>query len=145
MIHEKVELFGKKLSGHLANDGIAEMRKTFLAMATDTICGHAFETSLDWLKDENATLEWQKTMRATAILIPLQKQFMWMVPIALKLPLWVLRTTVPDIARLVTFRRVGRVIHPGSGTTIAEVGASKSRSAWECAAATVAEGSKGEI
>ena len=108
MIHEKVELFGKRLSGQLANDGIAEMRKNFLAMTTDTICGHAFETSLDLQKDDNATLEWQKAMRSTAILTPLQKRFTWMVPIALKLPLWVLRTTVPDIARLVAFHQVGR-------------------------------------
>lgn len=124
MIHEKVELFGKRLSGQLANDGIAEMRKNFLAMTTDTICGHAFETSLDLQKDDNATLEWQKTMRSTAMLTPLQKQFTWMVPIALKLPLLGASNYGPRHceARSISSGRA-RMIHPALGSTIAEVGA----------------------
>ena len=75
MIHKKMELFGERLSGQLANHGIAEIRKNFLAMTTDTLYGHVFDSSLELLEDNNTVLEWQRTIKVITILTPLQKQF----------------------------------------------------------------------
>lgn len=87
MIHKNVSLLVRRLRQDLANGGIAEMRKTYLAMTTDTLCDHTFGKPLDLLQEDKKADEWKRTIKAVAILIPLIKQFTWVIPLALKLPL----------------------------------------------------------
>ena len=107
MIYDKTELLGFRLKEQLADGGVAEMRKNFLAMTTDSLCGHAFEDSLHLLESDQAATNWQKTIKAVAILTPLVKQFTWIIPLALMFPLGPLRMVVPDLARIVALHRVG--------------------------------------
>ena len=106
MIHDNVETLCVRLKEQLADGGVAEMRKNFLAMATDTLCGHAFDKSLNLLQSDQAAINWQKTIKAIATLTPLIKQFTWIIPCALMLPLGPLRIIVPDLARIVALHRV---------------------------------------
>ena len=106
MIHGKTELLCVRMKEQLANGGTAEMRKNFLALSTDTLCGHAFDESLDLLESDQAASDWQKTIKALTALTPLAKQFPWILPFALTLPLAPLRMIVPDIARVVAVHRV---------------------------------------
>ena len=106
MIHDNVETLCVRLKEQLADGGVAEMRKIFLAMATDTLCDHAFDKSLNLLQSDQAAINWQKTIKAIASLTPWIKQFTWIIPIALMLPLGPLRIFVPDLARMVALHRV---------------------------------------
>lgn len=107
MIYRKMDLLCQKLRHSLANGGVVELRKTYLAMTTDTLCGHAFDKSLDLMDEDQKADEWKRTIKAVAILTPLIKQFTWIIPLALKLPLGPLRLVVPDLARIVALHRVG--------------------------------------
>ena len=106
MIHEKMKLLGKILKQKVKENGTVELRQTYLALATDTLSSHAFESSLDLLKDDRKAKEWKKTIKAIAILTPLIKQFTWIIPLALRIPLRLLRLAVPDLARIVALRQV---------------------------------------
>ena len=109
MIYDEIELLGAASKEQLAHGGIAEMRKNFLAMTTDSLCGHTFNESfnLNLLKSDQAATNWQKTIKAVATLTPLVKQFPWIIPVALKCPLGLLQVMVPGLARIVPLRRVG--------------------------------------
>ena len=103
-----MNLLDQRLRRDLANGGVVELRKTYLAMTTDTLAGHAFHKSLDLLKDDRKANEWMRTIHAVTILTPIIKQFTWIIPLALKLPLGPLRAIVPDLARIVALRRVSQ-------------------------------------
>ena len=107
MIYGKADLLGQLFDRKLAENEIVELRQAFLALTTDTLRGHAFDDSSNLLEDSGAAADWKRTTKAVAVLTPLIKQFTWIIPIALKLPLAPLRLIVPDIARVVALRRVG--------------------------------------
>ena len=106
MIHDKMESLCVRLAEQLANGGVAEMRKNYLALTTDTLCGHAFDRSLNLLASDQAAINWQKTIKAITLLTPLVKQFTWIIPVALKLPLRPLQMIQPDLARINALHRV---------------------------------------
>lgn len=108
MIYDKTNAFCKEMRRNLACGGAVELRKLYLAITTDTLSAHCFENSLDLLKDDRRANDWKKTIRAVAVLTPLIKQFTWIISIALRLPLGLLQMLVPDLARIVALRRVGR-------------------------------------
>ena len=49
---------------------------------------------------------WTKTMDAVGKITPLAKQFPWIVPIALNLPLSIVQVLNPDLARLIQLHKV---------------------------------------
>lgn len=110
MIYEKVDLPTKDLNETLANKEVVELRQTFLALTMDTLSQHAFERSTNLLGDNKAAADWKRTIKAVAILTPLVKQFTWIIPLALKLPLTLLRWVVPDLARIVALRKVCSIV-----------------------------------
>ena len=110
MIYEKIDLLTKDLKERLANDEVVELRQTFLALTTDTLSQHAFEKSTNLLENSKAAADWKRTIKAVAVLTPLVKQFNWIIPLALKLPLTPLRWLLPDLARIVALRKVGEIV-----------------------------------
>jgi len=106
MIHDKMRLLCQRLKQTLAVGGVVELRRTYLAIATDTLSGHAFQKSLGLIEEDHKAHEWKRTIKAVAILTPLIKQFTWIIPLALKLPLGPLEMVVPDLARIVALHGV---------------------------------------
>ena len=106
MVYEKTELFLNKLQKQFLEQKYAEMRVNYLAMTTDTLCCHTFDQSMSLLDSEIRAKEWHSTIRAIAILTPLVKQFTWIIPLALRIPLVLLRFVVPVLARIVVLRKV---------------------------------------
>lgn len=106
MIHKKVDLLCSRIQEQLANSGTAELRRNYLAFTTDTLSSYAFEESLGLLENQKNATDWHSTIRAIALLTPLARQFTWMIPIALKLPMRPLQFAVPDLARIVALHRV---------------------------------------
>ena len=111
MIYKKMEILSQKLSQSQASNGIVELRKTYLAMTTDSLGGHAFNKSADLLREDQKAEEWRKTIKAVAILTPLAKQFTWLIPLVLKVPIAVLQAIVPDLSRIAALHRVSARLH----------------------------------
>ena len=107
MIYEKMRQLCWRLKQDLADGGVVELRKMFLAITTDTLCSHAFQKSQGLIEEDQKAYEWKRTIKAVAILTPLIKQFTWITPMALKLPLGSLRLVAPDLARIAALHRVG--------------------------------------
>ena len=105
-MYESMSLLEQRLKQELANDGVIELRTTYLAITTDTLARLAFHTSLGLLDSSRQANYWEKTIKAVAFLTPPIKQFPWIIPVASKLPLGLLRIVVPDIARIIALRRV---------------------------------------
>ena len=112
MIYEKMNTFCAKMSRDTADGGAIELRKMYLAMTTDTLSAHCFQKSLDLLKDDRRTDDWKRTIGAVSGLTPLIKQFTWIIPLALRLPLCLIQRVVPNLARIVALRRVGPLYSP---------------------------------
>lgn len=92
-------------------DGNVELRVNFLAMTTDTVAAHSLDGSnpqntLHLLKNEENAREWQRTIAALAFLTPLCKQFPWLIPIALEIPVGFWMTIAPSLGRVVRLNRV---------------------------------------
>ncbi|KAI0204166.1 cytochrome P450 [Astrocystis sublimbata] len=104
-IYESVEKMLARIDRQISYNGCAEMRMNFLAFSTDLLAEHAFGKSLNLLHDDDKALNWQRTIRAVAHLTPIGRQFPWLMPVALKLPVRPLEYIVPDIARIVGLRR----------------------------------------
>lgn len=111
-IYKNVDLLLAHIDDQICKTGSVEMRKVYLAFTTDTLSAHCFGKSTRLLQDDQAALEWQRTIKAVAILTPLAKQFPWIIPLALKCPLWPLQMIVPDLARIVKARRVEHIRLP---------------------------------
>ena len=111
MIYRKVNLLCQKLDENLVKRGVVELRKTYLALTTDILADHAFGKSLDLLLEDQKANDWKRTIKAVAILTPLIKQFTWIIPIALIIPLRLLHIVVPVLARIVALRHVRANTH----------------------------------
>ncbi|MCJ1440789.1 MAG: hypothetical protein MMC23_001275 [Stictis urceolatum] len=105
VINEKVGIFIQSLQEQSLRQGYCEMRLNYLAMATDILCNHTFQSSMNLLTNAQKAKNWHATIRAIAILTPLVKQFTWIIPLALKIPLRLLSVVVPDLARIVALRK----------------------------------------
>ena len=101
-----MQILSQLLERKLASQEIVELRQTYLAFTTDTVARYAFGRSLHLLEDEQAALEWKETVLAVATSTPLIKQFNWMIWLALKTPILLLRIMVPKLARVMSCRMV---------------------------------------
>ena len=106
IIYDNADLLVHRVGRQIKTNGFSEMRTNFLAFSTDTLADHCFAQNFSLLSDDDKAVNWKKTIRAVAMLTPLVKQFTWIIPAALKLPLCPLEMVVPDLARIVKLRRV---------------------------------------
>lgn len=105
-IYHNIHLMLGNVDRQTAQDGIAEMRTNYLAFTTDTVTGLCFRRPLGLLEDDEQAVAWRETTAAVASLTPLAKQFRWLVPIALKIPMFILEGLVPSLSRIVKLRHV---------------------------------------
>ncbi|PLB51408.1 benzoate 4-monooxygenase cytochrome P450 [Aspergillus steynii IBT 23096] len=95
LIYNKVKELCKTVQYQVSHYGHTEMRTNFLAFATDTVCEHTFaDVELCLLQSERKANDWKKTIYT----------FTWILPIALKLPLDLLRKFFPSVAGIAEFR-----------------------------------------
>lgn len=106
MIYDKVQKLETRLSQDFARTGFAEMRMNYLALATDTLCEYAFGESPGLLDEFQSAANWISTIKAVAAITPVVKQFLWIMPLTLMLPLRSLEFLAPNLARIAAFRNV---------------------------------------
>ncbi|KAL9042704.1 MAG: hypothetical protein Q9180_000406 [Flavoplaca navasiana] len=110
VLYDKLDKLCQLLKKKAVENSVVELRQTSLALTTDALSHHTFHQSSDLLSNEQAAAEWLRTVKAIAGLTPLVKQYTWIIPLALKLPLAPLRAIVPDLARIVALRKITRLI-----------------------------------
>ncbi|KAF2630917.1 putative flavonoid 3-hydroxylase [Macroventuria anomochaeta] len=106
MIQEMTSRLCQNLSQAAASGIELEMQSHFLAITTDVVCQHTFQRNLGLLHSTKHAHNWKETIRAIAILTPLAKQFTWIIPMALKVPVTLLNAVVPSLGRIVQLHRV---------------------------------------
>ena len=90
----------------MQQDEAIEIRVDYLAYASESVCNSAFGSSLGLLHDRQKAVDWRKTMNAVGNITPLVKQFSWIVPFAINLPVSVVKVFSEDLARLFSIHRV---------------------------------------
>ena len=121
LIQSKADDLIASLDQQFCKHGYSEMRKNFLAFTTDVLCEHTFNESMDLLLDDRKATEWQSTIKAIAVLTPLIKQFVWIIPIALRIPARLLMYIVPVLGRIVALRKVSSSHIKGNLLTIQDM------------------------
>lgn len=106
MIQNMTNRLCENLARAAALDTELEMRSQFLAVTTDVVCQHTFQKNLGLLHSTKRAHDWKATIGAIAILTPLAKQFTWIIPMALKVPVGLLNAVVPSLGRIVKLHRV---------------------------------------
>ncbi|KAL9055449.1 MAG: hypothetical protein Q9162_003547 [Coniocarpon cinnabarinum] len=100
-IHTAVD----RLSQHMRNchhsDQVLNVRVTYLAWSTDSLTSYVFDQSTKLLNDPTKAREWWEMYDKLRTLCPILKQCLWIVPLALKPPVWVVRLILPSLAPLV--------------------------------------------
>ncbi|KAG8533995.1 uncharacterized protein KY384_000837 [Bacidia gigantensis] len=104
-MHDVYDLLTQKLKRTLKDGGIVNIRREYLAYTTDTICDYVFSETQGLLHDDKKAGEWLKTLDSIILAIPIVKQFPWLNPLIMRLPLRPLQVLVPDAARLLKLDR----------------------------------------
>jgi len=105
IIYDKLDLLIERVNTQIARDGFAEMRANYLAFTTDTVADYCLEKCLNLLHDEKKALEWQETINALANTAPIARQWSWVTPLSLSMPVWLLNIGDPKLARIVGLHR----------------------------------------
>ncbi|KAH8700030.1 putative flavonoid 3-hydroxylase [Phaeosphaeriaceae sp. PMI808] len=121
MIQEMTSRLCQNLSQAAASGTELEMRSHFLAVTTDVVCQHTFQRNLGLLHSTKQAHGWKETIGAIAILTPLAKQFTWIIPTALKVPVALLSAVVPSLGRIVQLHRVRTSVSKSQWGTDADV------------------------
>ena len=105
LLRKRVELLCDCLLQQSRN-GPVEVHTLVLAFANDTICSYAFDYSMKLLEDPQRAHNWRLTISAVAGLTPLVKQFLWIMPVAKKLPIYLSEWVVPRLACVLLLQKV---------------------------------------
>lgn len=118
VIYDRVDFFLKRVDEQIKRDGYAEMRMNYLALTTDTIADYCLETSLHLLENEDKAIGWQETISALANTAPIARQWSWITPLSLSLPVGLLELVNPKLARIVGLHRVSPFLHLAFGLAV---------------------------
>lgn len=106
VIYDKMELLLQNVDEQIKHQGCAEMRLNWLAFNLDTLTGSFFDRGMNLLSDGDKARAWSETVSAVATSTPFAKQFPWFIPMARKLPMWILERMTPEVSRLLKLRMV---------------------------------------
>lgn len=117
LIHSKVELLCDVFEETMRKSEAINIRVPLLAYTTDFYCAHALGNSGDMnlLKDMRKAQAWRDSILGILHLTPIARQFSWVVPAAVELPMWLIRLVSSDMALVIQVLRVSwRGSYPSS-------------------------------
>lgn len=92
-----------------------DVRVTYLAWSTDSLTSYVFDQSTNLLDDPKKARDWWEMYDKLRALFPILKQCLWIVPLALELPVWIVRIVLPPLVPLVLVYKVRRGADDESG------------------------------
>ena len=108
IIHEKAELLCNLFDATHTSGESMNIRVALLAFSTDVYCAHALgETGeMQLLENWDEAVRWRESIVALLHWTPLVKQFPWIIPYAIELPLWVINCFSNELALVVEIYQV---------------------------------------
>ncbi|KAG4029628.1 hypothetical protein MFRU_015g01640 [Monilinia fructicola] len=103
LLKERVEELCGIMHDAFLSKKIIELKLTFLAFSTDTVCQYVFAEPPRLQSNREAAELWHETINAVSGLAPLIKQFPWLIPVAKKLPSAVVDFFAPILGRLLRY------------------------------------------
>ncbi|KAK7697488.1 hypothetical protein SLS64_013500 [Diaporthe eres] len=103
LINEKVDLLCDVFESAMHKGEVINIRVPLLAYATDFYCAHALGDSGDMnlLKDMGRAQVWRDNIVGLLHLTPIVRQFSWIVPFVVELPMWLIRLVSSDMALVI--------------------------------------------
>ncbi|KAF2202754.1 cytochrome P450 [Delitschia confertaspora ATCC 74209] len=83
---------------------VIDLKSAFGALAEDVVQEYSLKANMGYLDDEQRALEWRETFDGIIGATSIGKQFGWVRPLMMSLPLGVLRWLSPPAARLMEFQ-----------------------------------------
>ncbi|KAI1322849.1 cytochrome P450 [Xylariaceae sp. FL0255] len=100
MIYDKCDLAIRQIHNQITRDGWSEVREVFMAFTTDVVTEYISGKSFGLLGNEAKTRDWHESIRALAMAIPVARQFTWVIPLSLMMPLGLIKKLSPKMARV---------------------------------------------
>ncbi|KAL9090101.1 MAG: hypothetical protein Q9159_002166 [Coniocarpon cinnabarinum] len=100
-IQTAVERLSQVLAEHQQSGSVFDARVTFLAWSTDSLTSYVFNESANLLDNPTKAIEWWEMYDKLRTLFPMLKQCLWIVPLALELPVWLVYVILPSLVPLV--------------------------------------------
>ncbi|KAI1503054.1 putative flavonoid 3-hydroxylase [Biscogniauxia marginata] len=110
LFYDNVELLLERMDDQIARGEPAEMRTSYLALATDNVSEHSTGLSRSLLRKEQEAVLWRQSIKTLAEWTLIGRHFSWVIPFVLKMPILPLRMVLPDFARIVGLHRVNTYI-----------------------------------
>ncbi|KAF3804593.1 Trichodiene oxygenase [Colletotrichum gloeosporioides] len=103
LIHEKVDLLCEVFKKAMFDGEPLNIRIPLLAFATDFYCAHALgeDGDMKLLQDQEKAQVWRHSIIGLLHVTPFVRQFPWIIPYALELPLWLIKLISADMALVV--------------------------------------------
>ncbi|KAK2758476.1 cytochrome P450 [Colletotrichum kahawae] len=100
LIHEKVDLLCEVFKQAMFDGEPMNIRIPLLAFTTDFYCAHALgeNGNMKLLQDQEKAQVWRHSIIGLLHMTPFVRQFPWMIPYALELPLWLIKMISADMA-----------------------------------------------
>ncbi|KAF1966836.1 cytochrome P450 [Bimuria novae-zelandiae CBS 107.79] len=105
LIYKNVLTMLQNVRKQIKHQGYAEIQVNWLTMNCDSLTDSFLGKGMGLLRDEKLAQAWAETVNAVATGTPFSKQFPWFIPLASKLPIWVLERLTPELSKLLKVRK----------------------------------------
>ncbi|KAF2963419.1 hypothetical protein GQX73_g10144 [Xylaria multiplex] len=108
IIYDHVEKLIRYIEKQISTDGSTEIRLAYLALSTDILTEHCFGQSMhpNLIENHEKAIEWSRLTKVVVDLANIGKRIGWVIPYAMKCPMWMLNMLSPDIARVIKLRHI---------------------------------------
>ncbi|KAF2180108.1 cytochrome P450 [Zopfia rhizophila CBS 207.26] len=119
LIKEKIDLLCEVFRSSLRSNQPINIRIPLLAFSTDTFCAHTLgpRGCMHLLKNPERATEWRNSIIGLLHWTPLVRQFPWVIPFAIELPMWMIKAVSREMALVV---RIFRDMRTQAAVAIAE-------------------------
>jgi hypothetical protein len=110
LIYRNIDILCDNLARHVGSQDYTLIVNEFVAMAADTVSCYEFGEPLGLLGDEKLAKGWLDITKAIGRLSPISKQFPWIMPLALNIPMSIIRLFGENVTRVMGLRHVSSTL-----------------------------------
>ena len=94
------------MSQYASTQEIFDVHLPIIAWSTDSVSNYLENKPAGLLRDEQKARDWKATIQMVVELTPVVKQFPLVMPLVLRVPVWVMRWVSPDLNRVLVMHKV---------------------------------------
>lgn len=85
---------------------VFEVNLPYIAWSTDSVSNYLEDRPYGLLQDEERARDWKATIKMVVELTPLVKQIPLVMPLVLRVPIWLMRWASPELNRVLIMHQV---------------------------------------